>query len=172
MIRLAELTDLNEIEAIYNEIHTEEELGHVKIGWNRAIYPVRATAEDSIQKHTMFVLETEDGIVASAKINQVQGSEYLEAKWTCQVPDEEVMVLHTLTVSPRYQGKGYGREFISFYEQYALEHGCHYLRIDTQNINATARKLYGGLGYREIDIVDCTFNGIPGIKLVCLEKMI
>ena len=71
---------------------------------------------------------------------------------------------------PPGQGRGYGSRFVDFYESYALEHGCRYLRMDTNERNASARALYRNLGYREVSIVPCAFNGIPGVQLVCLEK--
>ena len=43
-------------------------------------------------------------------------------------------------------------------------------RIDTNARNSIARAFYKGLGYREIAVVPTTFNGIPGIDLVLLEK--
>ena len=64
----------------------------------------------------------------------------------------------------------YRTRFIRFYEQYAKDHGCMYLRMDTNVINSAARKLYRGLGYQEVGMVPCCFNGIPNVKLVCLEK--
>ena len=80
------------------------------------------------------------------------------------------MVLHTLVIYPAVKGRGLGTAFVTFYEQYALEHGCRYLRMDTNERNAGARSLYKRLGYREIDILPCEFNGIPGVNLVLLEK--
>ena len=44
------------------------------------------------------------------------------------------------------------------------------LRIDTNAKNAAARRLYARLGFREAAIVPCTFNGLSGVALVCLEK--
>lgn len=52
------------------------------------------------------------------------------------------------------------------------ENGCKYLRMDTNEKNTNARRLYKKLGYREADILPCTFNGIEGVRLVCLEKML
>ena len=46
-------------------------------------------------------------------------------------PDDQIMVLHTLAVDPQAGKRGLGRAFAAFYEQYAREHGCRYLRIDT-----------------------------------------
>ena len=44
--------------------------------------------------------------------------------------------------------------------------------MDTNERNAAARSLYAGLGYQEVGIVSCDFNGIPGVRLVCLEKLL
>jgi len=87
-----------------------------------------------------------------------------------KAPDSEVMVLHTLTADPDCGGRGCGRAFVAFYEDCARRHGCLRLRMDTNAINVRARAIYRRLGCREADIVDCTFNGIPGVRLVCLEK--
>ena len=46
-----------------------------------------------------------------------------------------------------------------------------YLRLDTNVKNVRARRMYKTPGYREIGIVDTTFNDIPGVELVLLEKM-
>lgn len=56
------------------------------------------------------------------------------------------------------------------YEDYARNTECTELRIDTNEKNIVARKLYQKNGYREIGIVPTEFNGIPGVNLVLLEK--
>ena len=43
-------------------------------------------------------------------------------------------------------------------------------RIDTNARNTAARAMYRKLGYKEIGTVPTTFNGIPGVDLVLLEK--
>ena len=43
------------------------------------------------------------------------------------------------------------------------------MRLDTNAKNVRARRMYKTLGYREIGIVDTTFNGIAGVELVLLE---
>lgn len=115
-------------------------------------------------------LENGEVIVAAARINKEQVDVYANAAWNYDAPDDEVMVLHTLVVSPAVKGKGYGTEFVAFYEDFARQKGCRYLRMDTNARNTVARSLYSKLGYAEVGIVDSVFNGIPGVKLVCLEK--
>lgn len=172
IFRKAEHRDIDAIAEIYDEIHTAEEEGNATVGWVRGIYPTRQTAEDSVKAGDMFVAEDDGRIVAAGKINQAQCSEYAQAEWQYDVPDDQVMVFHTLVVSPSIKSKGYGTGFVNFYEKYALEHGCRYLRMDTNERNNAARALYSKLGYSEVSIVPTTFNGIPGVNLVCLEKRI
>ncbi len=170
MIRKATLEDVAGIVRIYDEIHTEEEAGRTTTGWIRDIYPTGRTAEDAIRAGEMFVREAEGRIVAAARINQVQDPAYAQAIWQADAPPERVMVLHTLVVSPLAKGQGYGSSFVRFYEQYAREKGCPYLRMDTNVRNTAARALYKRLGYREGSVIPCTFNGLENIRLLCLEK--
>lgn len=170
MIRLAANSDIVAITQIYDEIHTQEEKGITTTGWVRYVYPTRKTAEDAISLQEMYVLEDGGEIVAAAKINQEQMPQYSVADWTIPAKPEDVLVLHTLVVSPRVAKKGYGKAFIAFYNSLAKQRGCTVLRIDTNERNQVARKLYASVGFKEIGIVPCTFNGIEGVGLVCMER--
>ena len=170
IIRKAELADLPCIEIIYNEIHDAEAAGLLTTGWLRGIYPVRATAEAALKRGDLFVMEENALLLGAGVINQLQVDVYTGAPWDHQVPDEQVCVLHTLVISPKASGRGLGKQFVTFYESYAKEHGCQELRIDTNAKNVRARQMYQELGYREIAIVPTVFNGIPDVQLVLIEK--
>ncbi len=169
-IRKGEEKDIDAVAAIYAHIHEQERAGKVTIGWLPGIYPVRGTAEAALARGDLFVYEEEGRVFAAAVINQAQVDAYADGKWTYPARNDEVMVLHTLVVEPTAGGRGIGRAFVAFYERYAREHGCTVLRMDTNAKNAAARRLYQKLGYAEPDIVPCTFNGIPNVQLVLLEK--
>ena len=117
-------------------------------------------------RETLFFAET--WILGSAVINKIQVDVYSGAPW--EFDTESVCVLHTLVIAPQAAGRGYGRAFVAFYERWAKEHDLPELRIDTNARNAAARALYRKLGYKEIAVVPTTFNGIPGVDLVLLEK--
>ena len=102
----------------------------------------------------------------------MQLPEYDEIPWSFSAKPEEVRVIHTLVISPSLARAGCGRCFAQFYEEYARERGCSCLRIDTNARNLRARALYAKLGYEEIAVVPCVFNGIEGVQLVLLEKKI
>ena len=149
--RKAAASDLDAVTAIYDRLHAQEDAGRVTIG-------------------DLYVCESEGRVAASGILNQRQVDVYTEGRWAYAAEDRDVFVLHTLTVDPDLSGRGIGCAFVQFYEDTAKALGCTVLRMDTNEKNAAARRLYARLGYREADIVPCAFNSIPNVRLVLLEK--
>jgi len=172
MIRKATAQDIDQVEAIYEHIHEKEQRGLSRIGWLPGIYPIRDTALAALGRDDLFVWEEDGQILASAVINCLQVDVYALGDWYYPAEDNQVLVLHTLTVEPDAENKGIGGGFISYYEEMAAREGCRAVRIDTNAKNERARRLYKKLGYREAGIVPCVFNGIPDVQLVLLEKKI
>lgn len=170
LYRKATPADLPAVAQIYSDIHAQEEAGLVSIGWNRAVYPTAETAHAALARGDLFVQELTGAVTGAAIINQTQVEVYRDAAWQHPAPDGQIMVLHTLVISPANRRRGLGRDFVAFYERYALEQGCPFLRMDTNARNLRARAMYQKLGYTEADILPCTFNGLPGVQLVLLEK--
>ncbi len=173
MIRKAKREDLDAIAWIYSHIHDEEEAGDVTIGWVRGVYPERETAAAALERGDLFVQENEEGVlVGTAIINQIQVPEYALGNWRYEPNNKNICVLHTLVIDPFAKGRGYGREFVNYYEDFAKSAGCTCLRMDTNARNTNARRFYERLGYEERGSVPCVFNGIEGVELVLLEKKI
>lgn len=172
MIRRALQADVSAVSDIYEAIHTEEEQGRAVIGWTRGIYPTLDDAQEAFDAGELYVLEDGGQVVAAGRINKRQMPAYANVDWSFPAEDDEVLVLHTLVVSPLHSGHGCARRFAAFYNDMAKELGCRALRIDTNVRNARARRLYASLGFREAGIVPCNFNGLPNIDLVCLEKRV
>lgn len=170
MYRKAMPEDIRRIVEIYNQVHAGEEAGKYTTGWQRGVYPTKETVRQALKRGDLFVQIQEGMISAVAVLNKVQIPVYADADWSLDASDEQVMVIHTLAAGEEYEGKGCARDFLAYYEQYARENGCSTLRLDTNERNRKARKLYKVNGYREAGIVSCVFNGIPGVRLVCLEK--
>lgn len=170
--RKANAADIDAVANIYEAIHTEEESGRCVIGWQRGIYPTRSTAEKAIEAGELFVCARHGRIMATAKINRTQEEAYRLVDWQIKANDDEVLVIHTLCVDPSCAGLGIGKTFVAFYEQMARDMNIRALRMDTNERNVRARKLYASLGYRESGVIPTVFNGIEGVNLVCLEKAV
>lgn len=171
IIRQSNAGDVDAVSEIYEKILDAESSG-VMTGWKKGIYPTRQTALDAHNIGELFVIEVDSTIVAAAIINQKQVREYEMCAWTFPAQPHEVMVLHTLVIDPEKSGKGYATAFLTFYENSARERSCPYLRLDTNEKNTIARRLYKKAGYQEVGVIPCVFNGISGVQLVCMEKKI
>ena len=171
-IRKATEADISAVAAIYDALLDREEQGLLSTGWTRGVYPTEQTARDALAAGTLYVLEDGGRVTAAAKIDQSQMAQYTQCRWQNDAPPEQVLVLHTLVVDPAVKGKGCGKAFVAFYERLARDTDRPFLRIDTNARNTPARTLYAKLGYTEAGIVAGTFNGIPGVQLVCLEKKV
>ncbi len=83
-----------------------EEKGSGKTGWIRGIYPTIDTAYDALKENSLFVGFENETIVGSAIINKIQPDIYKNANWITSASDNEVMVLHTLSIN-LYTSLGY-----------------------------------------------------------------
>lgn len=170
IIRLAEPADAADVDAIYRKIHTAEEQGLMTTCWQRDIYPVYQTALTAAENKELYIMEKQGTILGAAIFNHRQVDVYAGAPWQYDAPEDQVLVMHTLAIDPDAKRQGLGTRFEQFYENLAKKMGCPYLRIDTNARNLTARTFYQKLGFREISIVPCLFNGLSGFELVLLEK--
>ena len=127
---------------------------------------------DALTAGTLYVLEDEGRVTAAAKIDQHQMPSTPSVPGSTRPRRSGCWCCHTLVVDPAVKGKGYGTAFVRFYEQLGRETGRNCLRIDTNARNTPARTLYARLGYIEAGIIGGSFNGIPGVQLVCLEKTV
>lgn len=168
--RLAEEADLPAIVNIYSKILKNQEEGKASIGWVRGVYPTEKTAREALDKKTLYVEESQGKVCGSAVINQNQVDVYAKASWHYPASEDQVLVLHTLTIDPEEGRRGLGEAFVRFYEELAKEKACPYLRLDTNVINTRAQAMYKKLGYRIVGIEPTIFNGIDGVKLILLEK--
>ena len=80
-------------------------------------------------------------------LDKSQDPGYKELNWKYDATPDEVLVIHTLCVRPSKSGHGYGRAMVEFAKQYAKEHGCKVIRLDTYVHNEPAKKLYEKNGF-------------------------
>ena len=142
MIRKAILSDAAAIEKIYEEHFDHEEKHGACTVFKRGVYPTRAVAENAIAAGTMYVYETEEGILGSMILDKVQPIEYSSINWGCDCSDDQVMVIHLLMVCPSVSGRGIGSSLVSYAEGAARNDGCKALRLDTGGQNIPAVSLY------------------------------
>ena len=120
-------------------------------GWERDIYPTREFIQNSIQHGELFIVLLNDGIVGAMVMNHECADGYGSVQWKIKANKNEAVVLHTLGVSPRYQGKGVAKKMVAYAIKACAENGIKALRLDVLASNIPAQKLYAGMGFIYID---------------------
>ncbi len=171
MIRKAVSEDIPKVIEIYEEIISEEEKGPAVIGWKRGAYPTAEVAESGFERGELFVLEKDGKIVGSMILNKKQDEHYPLGKWQYNANESEVMVLHTFVVSPYHARKGYGEELFRYYEDYARQNGCKYLRFSTNATNYRSRNFYKKMGVTEACALEREIRGKKGYSILFEKKI-
>lgn len=168
MIRKAVLEDITKVENIYTDLLTQErEIGGFS-NWVLDVYPTRNTAEVALREGTLFVLEENGEICGSMILNNLQGDEYKKINW--QYNGQEVMVIHTLCISPNMAGKGYGKAMVAFALEYGKKQGYSVMRIDTWEGNKPAASLYEKMGFSFAGKAQALLQGLIPEKQIFFEK--
>ena len=171
MIRRAQAGDLPAIARIYEEIlDLEERRSRSYTNWQRGKYPTADTARQAMEADTLWVLTDEDAVCGAVILNGVQLPEYACVPWLFSAAEEQVMVIHTLVISPRFSGRGLARELVDFCEREARRQGKCVMRLDTYEGNAPANAMYPRLGYRFAGSARFLFQGFLDEVLNCYEK--
>lgn len=106
LFRPAAESDLDAIERHYTELLTHEaETGRSTTNWSLGVYPTRQTAAAALAAGTLWVLEREGEPVASVILNHHQDDFYATIGWQYPALPEQVLVVHTLCIPPRYAGR-------------------------------------------------------------------
>lgn len=169
-IRKATAADLEAVAHLYDEVVDNQTRNINYTNWEKGVYPARPTAEKALEAGTLYV-QTENGqLVGSMILNHEQLPEYDRMNWRYPAQGEQVLVIHTLCVSPTATGQGYAGAMVRFAEDLGRKLGCITLRLDTYEGNLPARRLYTRLGYDLIGGTEFFFQGFIHEILVLFEK--
>ena len=172
MIRLATAADLPGVVAVYNAIlDNEAATGINYTNWQKGKYPTADTAQGILDAGTLYVGVDEDGTVwCSMNLNAIQLPEYVKIDWSIPASDDQVAVIHTLTIDPARKRQGLGRQMVDFAEETARAQGKTVLRLDTWEGNLPANHLYPSMGYRYAGSTEFFFMGYTRSILNLYEK--
>ena len=81
-------------------------------------------------------------------LNNEANESYQLVNWSREVPDEKVLIIHVLAVSPKHSGKGLGTKMMQYILDYAKETGMQAVRLDVISNNSSAERLYQKIGFQ------------------------
>ena len=159
--------DIEQIAELYDAVNDYLE-SHINYpGWRKGIYPVKENAQEGIEEGTLYVLWADGKVAGSVIVNQFQEKGYETVAWKQEAKTEEVAVIHTFLVHPDFLGRGFGKNLLEFSEEKAREQKRAVIRLDVNEKNTPAIKLYRKLGYCFAGKADLGYGeyGIPWFEL-------
>ena len=158
MIEKATLNDADELGRLYDCVNDHLSATVNYPGWKKGLYPIRGDAVDAIREGTMFVLRENGQIAGTVILSHRQEAAYAQAAWGAELEDKQVLVVHTLAVHPQHLSHGVGRQLMEFAIAHARTQKMRAIRLDVNEKNVPAIRLYESLGFALIDTVDMGYS--------------
>ncbi len=154
MIEKATLSDLDELEMLYNELN-DYLASHINYpGWIKNIYPIGTTARKGIEDDQLFVFRKNNLIAGSIILSHEPEEAYDQVKWSIYSDYQDIYVIRTLVVHPNFLRQGIALELMNFSQNQAIKNHIHAIRLDVSIKNTPAIELYKKLGYQHRGTVD------------------
>lgn len=156
--RKAQLSELDEILSLYNNLIDEMEKTTNYPKWTKGYYPDYNYLKEKQNLGQLFVLLGEDKEIISVVIlNQDSISDYDNVNWSQKLRPKEVLFMHTFAVKHNLRGQRIGDEVIKAIIDYAKENGIKSLRCDTINGNTPAQHFYTRVGFNDLGIYELNY---------------
>lgn len=166
-VRKGTKEDIAKLAALYDEVNDYLASTVNYPGWKKGVYPTQEDAEQGINEDCLYVATYHDEIIGSAILRHKPEPVYRTVTWQVDCTDEEIWVIYTLVVSPRYMKNQVGQCILQYAQEQGKELGLKALRLDVAENNVPAIKLYEKMGFRYIGTVSLGLEcyGLDWFKL-------
>jgi GNAT superfamily N-acetyltransferase len=162
-IELADNRDINLIMQLITAAIQEMNTNGID-QWDN-IYPDREQIQSDITAKTLYKCISGDQILGIIVLNRIASPEYNLINWDDS--GANFLVVHRLTVHPKFQGKGIAKELMNFAESFAGINNLRSIRLDAFTKNPFAIKLYEKLHFNSKGIVKFRKG-----NFCCFEKVL
>lgn len=152
------INDIEELEYLYNELN-DYLACHINYpGWRKGIYPIREDAVCGIEQENLFVAKNEECIAGTVILNHVPEAAYAKVNWNIDLDYNDIFVVHTLAVHPRFLNMGLGNRLMDHIIEYSRNRNAKAIRLDVYEKNAPAISLYHKYDFQYIDTIDLGYK--------------
>lgn len=116
-------------------------------------YPNSDTIYSDIKNNSSYVLESENGILATAMISFEEDKTYkniYDGEW---LNSGDYAVIHRIAVSEKFKGKGIASNIIKEVENLCKENRVNSIKIDTHKDNISMQRLIEKTGFKYCGII-------------------
>jgi len=171
-IQSGSVSDLDELEQLYDDLNDHLSATINYPGWIKGIYPVREDAASGLANNTLYVAKYMGKIVGSVVLNHEPEDAYASCSWKVNVDYDRIFVLRTFVVHPSYLKRGVGKALLDFSADLAKQTGMQSIRLDVFEKNIPAIALYEKVGFEYIGTVDLGLGYYGLDRFSVYEKVI
>lgn len=168
-ITKAGMADLPAVSTLYDAVNDHLAVTVNYPGWKKRVYPNEETARQGLEQNCLFAAWQGDALAGTMILNHIAAPGYAEVDWKVNLPESQVLLVHTLAVHPGFRGQGVASRLLEFALEYARQSGARAVRLDVSQGNLPAIALYERFGFARMDIRDLGYD--PGSdELFCLYQ--
>lgn len=130
-------------------------------------YPNDEVFQEDVRLGQLYVVELEGELVGAGALTCEQYPEYAQCGLDVSIP---AVCPHRLAAHPKCSGKGIGRILMLKAEEVCREKEIDRIRVDTNEVNTAANKLFVNSGYNFVGTIALDMR--PGLQFSCYEKLI
>ena len=149
-IRPAKENEYPAVRKFYHSLIDEMENTQFGPGWKKDIYPAPEFLLESIRKGELYIGTIDEVIVSCMVLNHECNEGYKTIKWSVEVEDAGVFIIHALGVTPRFGKRGIAKEMVQKAFDVARQRNIHVLRLDVLQGNTPAVKTYNKMGFQHM----------------------
>jgi len=163
----ANITDIEEIGKLYDDVCNYLCEHENYPGWKKGIYPNENDAKDGVDESALYIAKDNNKIVGTVILRHKPEEGYKNVEWAVENNYEKIYVIYTLAVHPNSFGLGIGKKLLDFAEEIARKEGCFSLRLDVVKGNIPAESLYKKCGYKCVGTTSLGYEayGLPWYNL-------
>ncbi|MTI54838.1 GNAT family N-acetyltransferase [Geosporobacter ferrireducens] len=172
IFELGKVSDIDELEQLYNDLNDHLAKGINYPGWIKGIYPIRQNAVEGIKNGNLYVAKHNGKIAGSVILSHEPVPAYHTVKWEFESDYSDVFVIYTFVVHPQFLKCGVGKALMDFSIEHSVKSHAKSIRLDVYEGNIPAIHLYEKCGFKYIDTVDLGLGnyGLNWFKLY--EKLL
>lgn len=152
-IRIAESQDYIKIIDFYYQLTDEMEHAQFKPGWEKDVYPTQEFLMVSIKNQELFVCEKGEELISCMIVNHEYNDGYRNIKWSIDVEDSRLWVIHALGVRLSHTGRGIAKMMVQKVINLAKEAKMQAIRLDVLEGNLPAESVYVKAGFSYVDTI-------------------
>ncbi len=156
-------TDIHPIFGVFRECRYDLDNQGIK-QWDD-IYPNKEVIAADIKNQSIFILKHDEEIGGVISFDEVEIEEYKSVNW--KHTNGRNVVVHRLSVRPKFQGQGIAKKLIQFVHGKCKEEQFSSVRLDVYSGNQRAIEFYKRLGYEIRGEVWYPRRTLP---FYCMEK--